>query len=164
MSSCHITISYHMFFNLISSADLFFTPFRTNLFYSTLFLIDSIWSYWIRFYWMRFTILFSIVPHLNEWFVCICLFVCIFISMIKCFFSSFLFSFFLFSFLFLLSFLMNVFLTHRCTYTDTCTHTDTHIHINIWLYVSSYDSYVLLQKAVSEDRIRVIILSHIWFN
>ena len=59
---------------------------------------------------------------------------------------------FLISFSFLLfclnSFVMNVFLTH--TYTDTNTHARTRTHTYIWMYVSSYASYILLRKDVSE--------------
>ena len=142
MSSCYITISYHiisylMFFNFISSADLIS----------------------ILFYWIRFIILFSIVSHINEWFVSICWSirpsVCVFICMNKFIvFSSllFLYSFFTLSFLIfislsLLSFLMNVFLTRTWTRTRTRTHTYTYI----WIYVPSYDSYILLQKSVSQE-------------
>ena len=60
---------------------------------------------------------------------------------------------FLISFSFLLfclnSFVMNVSLTH--TYTDTNTHARTRTHTYIWMYVSSYASYILLRKDVSEE-------------
>ena len=64
--SHYIIISYLMFFYFISSADLISILFYSILFYSTLFQIDSIWFSFIQFYWIRFTILFSIVSHINR--------------------------------------------------------------------------------------------------
>ena len=55
----YIIISYLMFFYFISSADLFS----------------------ILFYWIRFTVLFCIVSHTNEWFVSICLSICLFVRL-----------------------------------------------------------------------------------
>ena len=69
-------ISYLMFVYFISSADLISIVFYSILFYSTLFQIDLIWFDSILFYWIRFTILFSIVSHINEWFVSICPSIC----------------------------------------------------------------------------------------
>ena len=77
----------------------------------------------------------------------VCVFICMNKFIVFCsllflhsFFTlSFLFSF-SFLFLYSLSFLMNIFLTH----------TRTRTHKYIWIYVPSYDSYILLQKDVSE--------------
>ena len=78
--SYHI-ISYLMFFYFISSADLI-----SILFYSILLYFKSIWFDLILFssllfYWIRYTILFSIVSHINEWYVSVrpsvCLSVCV---------------------------------------------------------------------------------------
>ena len=98
----------------------------------TLNLID-----WIRFYWIRFTILFSIVSHINEWFVSVCpsvcLSVCLFICMNKCMFSL-LSCFFILSLLFFFSFhfyfsFFTLFSHERLPHTHT--DTDTQIHMNI---------------------------------
>ena len=119
--------------------------FNSILFYfilKTLNLID-----WIRFYWIRFTILFSIVSHINEWFVSICLFVrpsvclsvCVFICMSMVLFSLLFFS--LHSFLFLFPFLFSLisFFSHELLpHTHSRTHAWTHTYI--WIYVPSYDS------------------------
>ena len=113
-------ISYLMFFNLISSADFFYIRF-----YSILLYFKLVQFYSIQFCWIRFAILFSIVSHINEWFLSICpsvrSSVCLFISM-----KTFLFSLLLFC-----PFLINFFLTHPCTYPDT----DTYIHMNIFSFL-----------------------------
>ena len=143
-------ISYLMFFYFISSADLFFILFHLILFYSILLYFklirfDLIWIYSTLFYWIWFTILFSIVSHMNEWFVSICLSVCpsvclsVWISLCF-FFTLFLFLYsFLFSSLFYYSF-FTLFSHERLPHTHTDTHT--HIHMNIcsflWLvHISS---------------------------
>ena len=136
MSSFHIIVSYEiisylMFFNLISSVDLF-----SILFY----FFHLIWFNLIRFDWFRFTILFSILPHINEWFVSIYLSVCLSVWIRFCS----LFSFFSLFFFLCLFFLMNVFLTRTCT----CMHTDTHIHMNI-----SFSWLVLITSKVGKWRI-----------
>ena len=64
-------ISYHISYSFIWSLLQIWSPFHSILFYSTLFQIDLIWFDSILFYWIRFTILFSIVSHINEWFVSI---------------------------------------------------------------------------------------------
>ena len=140
MSSCYIILSYHiisylMFFYFISSAALFS----------------------ILFYWIRFTVLFCIVSHTNEWFVSVCpsvcSSVCVFICMNK-FMFSLLSCFFILSFLFLFSLhfhfsFFTLFSHERLPHTHIRTRTRTHKYI--WIYVPSYDSYILLQKPVSEE-------------
>ena len=74
-------ISYLMFFYFISSADLIFILFYSILFYFISNWFDSIWFYFILFYWNWFTIFFSIVSHINEWFVSICPSVCLFVRL-----------------------------------------------------------------------------------
>ena len=69
--SYHI-ISYLMFYYFIFSADLISILFYSILLHFELIRFDS-----ILFYWIRFTILFSIVSHINEWFVSICPSVCL---------------------------------------------------------------------------------------
>ena len=124
MSSCYITLSYH----IISHVFLFY-----------LFCWFDLHS--ILFYWIRFTILVSILSHINEWFVSIspsvrlsvCPSVCLFICMNKFIvFSSllFLYSFFSRFLLFSFSFLF-LFSWTSSSHTHTRTHTDTHIHMNI---------------------------------
>ena len=81
-------ILYRILCFFILSLLLIWSPFYSILFnfhsillYSTLFQIDSIWFDSILFYWIWFTVLFSIVSHINERFVylsvhlCVCLFV-----------------------------------------------------------------------------------------
>ena len=65
-----VTFPYHISCSLLSSVDLF--PFDSILLY-----FISNWFDSIQFVSIRFTILFSIVSHINEWFVSICLFVCL---------------------------------------------------------------------------------------
>ena len=125
MSSCYITTSYHIIWYL-----MFF------YFMSSADLIS------ILFYSIEFDLLYCSVLYLISMndlclSVCLCLCVCLFICMNK-FMFSLLTCFFNLS---LLSFLMNVFLTH----------TRTRTHKYIWIYVPSYDSYILLQKRVSEE-------------
>ena len=72
-----LVIHYHIilylrFFYFISSADLISIPFYSILFYFISNWFDLIWFYSTLFYWIWFTILFSIVSHSNEWFVSIC--------------------------------------------------------------------------------------------
>ena len=79
--SYHI-ISYDISCSFILSLLLIWSPFHFILFYSTLFQIDLIWFDSIRFdlilfYWIWFTVLFSIVSHINEWFVSVCPSVCL---------------------------------------------------------------------------------------
>ena len=148
MSSCYITISYHiisylMFFYFISSAALISIPFCSILFYFISNRFDS-----FLFYWIWFTILFSIVSHTSEWFVSICPSVRLFICMNKFMFSV-LSCFFILSLLFLYSFHFHFsFFSYECL---PHTHTRTRTHKYIWIYVPSYDSYILLQKPVSEE-------------
>ena len=134
MSSSYITISYHiisylMFFYFISSADLISILLYSSLFYFIWNWFDSIRLNSILFDWIRFTILFSIVFHTNEWFVSVYLSVC----------SSVSFSVWKNIFL-LFSFFSHKRLPHSQTYTDT------HTSKYIWIYVSSYGSYILLQR------------------
>ena len=150
MSSSYITISYFMFFYLISSADLF-----SILFYSTLFQID-----WIGFDSIRLnTILLNSICYIVQycisypWMICVCLSirpsvclsVCLFICM-----NNFSPCFLLFLSLFSLLF-SHERLPYTHTRTRTWTHTRTRTHKYIWIYVPSYDSYILLQKTVSEE-------------
>ena len=123
-----IIISYLMFFYFIFSADLI-----SILFYS-IFQIDLIWFYSILFYWIWFTILFSIVSHINEWFVSICLsvrpsvcpssvqFICM---------NKFIFSLLSCFFILSLLFLFTLFLFSHERLPHTHTDTDTQIHMNI---------------------------------
>ena len=69
----HHIISYHiishvLLFYLFCWFDLDSILFYSILLYFKLIRFDS-----TLFGWVRFTILFSIVSHINEWFVCICL-------------------------------------------------------------------------------------------
>ena len=123
------TISYHIILYLMCFLFYLFCWFDLHsiLFYSTLFQIDSIWLDLILFYSTLLNSIYYIVQYSisYQWMICVYLSVCLSVR-----FSS------------LLSFLMNAFLTH--TYTDK---TNTYIR----LYVPSYDSYILLQKPVSEE-------------
>ena len=112
------------------------------LFYSTLFQIDLIWFYSIEFDLLYCSVLYLI--SMNDLCLSICPSVCLLICINKFMFSllhSLLFSLF--------SFLLNVFLTH--THMHMNTHTRARTHTYIWIYVPSYDSYILLQKRVSEE-------------
>ena len=128
------------------------------LFYSILLYFKLIRFDFILFFSLLLNSIYCIVQYSisYQWMICVCLSVrasvhlsvylsvwislCFLFSPVSCFFSSH----FLFLYtLFLLSFLMNVFLTH--------THTRTRTHTYIWIYVPSYDSYILLQKRVSEE-------------
>ena len=149
MSSCYITLSYHiisylMFFNFISSADLI-----TIQFYSILFYFISNRFDLILFYSLLLNSICYIVQYCisYQWMICVylsvhlsvCVFICMnkfMFSVLSCFFILsllFLFSFhFYFSFISLfifisLSFLMNVFLTH--------THGHGHGHTNTYEYM-----------------------------
>ena len=89
----------------------------------------------ILFYWIRFTVLFSIVSHINEWFVSVCpsvrLSVCVFICMNKFMFSVFS-CFFILSLLFLFSFHFHFsFFTLFLWTSSSHTHTDTDTQINM---------------------------------
>ena len=136
-------ISYYISCSFILSLLLIWSPFYSILFYSTLFPIDSIRFDPTLFYWIRFTVLFSIVSYINEWFmsICpsICLSVCVFICMNK-FMFSLLSCFFILSLLFFYSLFILISLSllfsyerlpHTHTDTDTDTDTDTQIHMNI---------------------------------
>ena len=111
MSSCYITLSYHIISYHISCSFILFLLLIWSPFYS------------ILFYWVRFTVLFSIASHINEWFVSVCPSVCpsvcLFICMNKCMFS-------LLSCFFILSLLFSY---ERLPHTHT--DTDTQIHMNI---------------------------------
>ena len=133
-------IPYLMFVYFISSADLIFIVFYSILLYfklighvSTLF--DSILLNLI-YYIVQYCISY-------QWMICVCLsvyqFVCGFICMNKfySFISSLLFFFSLYSFLFSWLF-----------FSHTHSHTHGHTHMYKWIYVPSYDSYILLQKFV----------------
>ena len=160
MSSCYITLSYH----IISHVLLFYLfccfDLHSLLFYSILFYFISNWFDSILFYSILLNLIYCIVQYSisYQWMVCVCLSirpsVCLSVWISLCFVFSpvslfFLYSFFtlsLFIFFFslsLLSFFMNVFLTH--------TRTRTRAHKYIWIYVPSYDSYILLQKGVSQE-------------
>ena len=147
MSSCYITLQYHIISYYIScffilSLLLIWSPFHSILIYFNLFYFisnrfDLIWFDWILFYWIRFTVLFSIVSHINEWFVSVCpsiyLSVCMFICMNKFLSFSLLSFFFILSLLSLFSFHFHFsfFSYERLSHTHTHTDTDTHIHMNI---------------------------------
>ena len=103
--------------------------------------------------------MFSIVSHINEWFVSIRLSVSlsVWLSVSLCCMNKFLFCFLCFSFSYRFSFsshlwfpfssfyLMNIFLAH------TCSHAHSRTLTYKWLHVSSYDFYVLLRKEVCEE-------------
>ena len=112
--SYHI-ISYHISCSFILSLLLIWSPFHSILFYFISNRFDLILFYSILFYWIWFTILFSIVSHINEWFVSICPSVCLSVCMNK----------FLFSLFFSLFSWTSSSLKHGRTDTDT------QIHMNI---------------------------------
>ena len=146
MSSSYITLSYHiishvLFFYLFCWFDL-----HSILFYSTL----------LYFKLIRFTVLFSIVSHINEWFVSICpsvrpsvhpfvcLCVCLFICMNKFMFSV-LSCFFILSLLFLFSFHFHFsFFTLFSWTSSSHTHTDTHTHTHGHGHTNTYEYMFLL--------------------
>ena len=71
--TAYVFICMNKFFcSFILSLLLIWYPFHFILSYSTLFQIDLIWFDSILFYWIWFTVLFSIVPHINKWFVSVC--------------------------------------------------------------------------------------------
>ena len=131
----YIIISYHVSCSFILSLLLIWSPFYSILFYS------------ILFYRIRFTILFSIVSHTNEWFVSICpsvcpsicLSVCLFIcmnkfmfSLLSCFFIlSLLFRFFFHFHFFFFTLFLFLWTSSSHSHTHTDTDTDTQIHMNI---------------------------------
>ena len=152
MSSCYITLPYHiisylMFFYFISSADLLSIPFHSIQFY-----FISNWFSSMEFYSLLLNSIYYIVQHSisHQWMIFVylsvhpsaCLSVCMnkfMFSLLSCFFILcflFYFSFtsrliffsllllFLFSFLFLFSWTSS-----SRTHTDTDTHT--YIHMNI---------------------------------
>ena len=167
MSSSYITITYHT----ISRVRLFYLFCWFDL-HCILFYFILNWLDWIRFYSIRLnSILLNSIYYIvqycisYQWMICVCLSICPSVSLSVClsfcwsvclficmnkFLSLFSTLSFFFSFLFsLYSFLMNVFLTH--THVDGRGHTHIHGHTYIWIYVPSYDSYILLQKNVSEE-------------
>ena len=148
MSSSYITISYHTISHVLLFYLFCWFDLHCILFYSILFYFISNWfdssrfySTWLNSILLRFTLLFIIVSHINEWFVSVCqsLYssVCLLICMNK-FFS------FLSSLLFSLSF-------HFIFSHDRLPHTLTRAHKFIWINVPSYNSYIFLQKPVSEE-------------
>ena len=156
MSLSYITIPYHiilylMFFYFISSAD--------SIFNSTSFQIDLILFYPILLNSIYYIVQYSIS---YQWMICVslsvrpsvCLYVCLFICMNKFMFSSLLFLhsfFFIFLFSFVLLFFYSLFSWTSSSHIHTHTQTRTRTHKYIWIYVPSYDSYILLQKGVSEE-------------
>ena len=144
MSSSYITTSYHIISHVLLFYLFCWFAVHSIPFYSILLHFKSIRFDSIGFYWIWFTILFSIVSHVNEWFVSICLSgrlsYCLFICMNKFMFSFLFSSLLFFSFPSLFSWTPS---SH--------THTRTHTHTYIWIYVPSSDSYILLQKPVSEE-------------
>ena len=140
MTLYELALHYH----LISSFLLYFllicSPLHSILLYFKLIQLNS-----IRFCWIAFDFV-SICPS-----VCpsaVCLSVCLSVWISFCFlFSSLSYRFSilsLFFFWWLFSF-MNIFLAHSHA------HAHTRILTCIWIYVPSYDSYILLQKSVSEE-------------
>ena len=140
MSSSYSTLSYHiisylMFFDFISSADLLSIPFH-----SILLNFKSIWFYSLLLNLIYYIVQYSIS---HQWMICvylsvhpsvypsvclsvclsICPFVCLFVCLSVCM-KKVLFPFLFFS---LFSFLM------KCTYTDTHTHTHMNICFFLWL-------------------------------
>ena len=161
MTLYELVLHYHIILYLITC---FFILFLLLIRSPILLYFKSIWLDSILFYWIRFTVLFSIVSHINEWFVSICpsvcSSVCLSVWISSCFhfsffsvspFSHFLFLFFLFSFFFFFCFLFYSFFTLFSHERLPHTHTRTRTHTYIWIYVPSYDSYILLQQNVSEE-------------
>ena len=151
----YIIISYHISCSYILSLLLIWYPFHSILFYSTLFQIDSILFHFIEFDLLYCSVLYVI--SMND--LClsvrpsVCLSVCLSVWISLCFLFSpvslfFLYPFFFFS-LFIFIFLSLLFSHERLPHTHTRTRTRTHTYI--WIYVPSYDSYILLQKPVSEE-------------
>ena len=147
-----------MFFYFISSADLISILFHLIPLFSILLYLKLIRFDLILFYFILLNLIYYIVQYCisYEWMICVYLSVrlsvCVFICMNKfivysffVFFFLFLFSFFLFS---LYSF-FTLFSYERLPHTYT--HTLTRTHKCIWIYFPSYDSYILLQKPVSEE-------------
>ena len=135
MISSNITLPYHIISYHILCSFILSPP--SILFYSTLFQIDSIWFYFILFSWIWFTILFSRVSHINEWFVSVCpsvcLSVCLFICMNKCMFSL-LSCFFILSLLFLFSFHFNFSFFTLFSH-EHLPHTHGHGHTHTYKYI-----------------------------
>ena len=139
MSSCYITIPYHiisylMFFYFISSAYLI-----SILFYSILLYFKSIWFDLILFSSLLLNLIYYIVQYSisYQWMICVylpvrlpvCLSVCLSEWTSLCFPFLTLFSFFSRSNLFLFS--LFSWTSSSPIHTDTHTGTDTQIHMNI---------------------------------
>ena len=83
MSSCYITISYHIISNLVFSYLFCWLVLHRIRFNSIQFNFISNWFYSIQFDWILFIILYSIVSHINDRFVarCGCLSVSLFVCL-----------------------------------------------------------------------------------
>ena len=123
-------ISYLMFFNLISSADLFFIPFYSILLYFNL----------TRFYSILLNLIYYIVQYYisYHWMICVYLSVrlsvCVFICMNKILFSLLFFSLFLLSFFSLFSYLFS---WTSSSHIHGHTHIHTHLSFFLWLVLLS---------------------------
>ena len=130
-------------------------------FYSTLFLN---WFNLILFNSIEFDLLYcsvlylismndlclSVRPSVRLSF-CLSVCVCVYLYEQVYVFSSLLFLYSFISFLFFIFISLSLLFSYeRLPHTHTHTDTDTH-KTYIWIYVPSYDSYILLQKRVSEE-------------
>ena len=143
MSSCYITISYYIISYLYVSYVFCGLVLHCILFIFISIRFDSILFDSILFDWIRFMIFFSIVSHINEWFVSICLSfrLSVYVWISFCFLFSFSYRS---SFLCLFFFLISVSSLLPCT----CIHADTPVHMNVCSFLWLVH---LLQKTVSEE-------------
>ena len=147
MSSCYITISYHIISYLVFSYLFCWLVLHCIQFCSI-----QLYFKLIEFYLSYYRVLYLISMN-DLWLVVavcpsLCLSVYLFICMTNFhfFFSPLLFLIPCLSFIFFVFyFFMNLFLAH--THTRTFTRTLTYI----WIYFPFYDWYILLQKTVGED-------------
>ena len=125
MSSCYITISYHILCSFILCLLLIWSPFHSILFYFISNRFDLIW-----FYSLLLNSIYCIVQYSisYQWMICVylsvrpsvCLSVCVFICMNKFMFCRF------FLFLFFLLFLYSLFLWTSSSHTHWHGHTHTY--------------------------------------
>ena len=165
MISCYIIISYHMISHVLLFYLFCWFDLHCILFYSILFYFISNRFDLIRFYSIQLNLIYCIVQYSisYQWMIFVCLSVrpsinpsvflslSFFICMNKLMFSL-LSCFFILSLLFLFSFHFHFsFFTLFSWTSSSHTRTRTRTHKYIWIYVPSYDSYILLQKRVSEE-------------
>ena len=161
MSSCYITLSYHIISHILLFYLFCWFDLHSILFYSILFEIDSIWFYFVLFYFISnlfdlvlfYSILFYFISNIFDliWFYSILFYwirftilvsivshinewfvsICPSVYLFICM-NKFMFSHF-FLFLFFLLFLHSFLMNVFLTHTHGHTHTDTdaHIYMNI---------------------------------